>query len=110
MCLYKEKKSQNKKPALYKRKQQLVTCIQLATEHIRDQKMDTSPKKEGMFTASSQRIKSSMTGGLEAGISSQNPEKYKQCNMKWTDLMHFKWRWGFGRQRVCIRAFPLNFS
>lgn len=43
-----------------------------------------------MFTASSQRIKSSMTGGrLEAGISSQIPEKYKQRNMRWTDLVHF---------------------
>lgn len=31
---------------------------------------------KGMFTASSQRIKSSMTGGrLEAGISSQIPER-----------------------------------
>lgn len=64
-----------------------------------------------MFTASSQRIKSSMTGeGLEAGISSQNPEKYKQCNMNWTDLVHFIGRWGFGRQHVQISAFHLSFS
>lgn len=46
-----------------------------------------------MFTASSQRIKSSMTGGrLQAGISSQIPEKYKQRNMRRTDLVHFRER------------------
>lgn len=43
-----------------------------------------------MFTASSQRIKLSMTGGrLEAGISSQIPDKYKQRNMRRTDLGAF---------------------
>lgn len=43
-----------------------------------------------MFTASSQHIKLSMTGGrLEAGISSQIPDKYKQRNMRWTDLGPF---------------------
>lgn len=50
-----------------------------------------------MFTASSQRIKSNMTGErLVEGVSSQIPKKYEQCNMRWTDLVHFtetdKWR------------------
>lgn len=54
---------------------------------------------KGMFTASSQRIKSSMTGGrLQAGISSQIPEKYKQRNMRWTDVVRFRERnGGLGR-------------
>lgn len=56
-----------------------------------------------MFTASSQRIKSSMTGGrLRAGISSQVPEKYKQRNMRWTDVVRFREKWGFG-ERSAIR-------
>lgn len=39
-------KMSKQKPALDKRKQQLVTCIQLATEHVRDQKTDTNPNKK----------------------------------------------------------------
>lgn len=47
------KKSQKQKPALDKRKQQLVTCIQLATEHIRDQKTDTNPNKRNVYSIKS---------------------------------------------------------
>lgn len=47
-----------------------------------------------MFTASSQRIKLSMTGErLVAGVSSQIPKKYEQSNMRWTDFFETdKWR------------------
>jgi len=92
--LQKNKKIKSKnKTSLEKRKQPLVTCIQLATEHIRDQK-DRHKKiqvKKGMFTASSRRIKLSMTGGkLDPRSSSQSPEKHKQRNMRRTDLVHFR--------------------
>lgn len=57
------------KPALDERKQELVTCTQLATE-LKSSK-DGQIQRKGMFTASNQYIKSSLTGRrLEAGIPS----------------------------------------
>lgn len=48
-----QKNKQNvktKKRNLDKRKQQLVTCIQLAREHIRDQETDTDPNKRNVYS------------------------------------------------------------
>lgn len=44
-----------------------------------------------MFTASSQRIESSVTGEARSrGFQSKSRQKYKQRNMRWTDLVHFR--------------------
>lgn len=44
-----------------------------------------------MFTASSQRIESSMTGEARSrGFQSNSREKYKQLNMRWTDAVRFR--------------------
>lgn len=78
-CKKKEKKKEGKKeekktttmskqkPALDQRKQELVTCAQLAPERKRSK--DGQNQRKGMFTASNQYIKSSLTGRRrEAGI------------------------------------------
>lgn len=57
------------KPALDQRKQELVTCAQLAPELKRSK--DGQNQRKGMFTASNQYIKSSLTGRRrDAGIPS----------------------------------------
>lgn len=50
----KEKQNvKNKKPASDKRKQQLVTCIQLATELEEIKKTDTKPNKRNVYSIKS---------------------------------------------------------
>lgn len=53
-----------------------------------------------MFTASSQRIESSMTvwEARSRGFQSNSREKHKQLNMRWTDAVRFREK---GRRRDC---------
>lgn len=53
-----------------------------------------------MFTASSQRIESSMTvwEARSRGFQSNSREKHKQLNMRWTDVVRFREK---GRRRDC---------
>lgn len=99
------------KPALDKRKQQLVTCIQLATEHIRDQKTDTNPNKRNVYSIkSAYQIEYDRREARSRDFQSNSRKKYKQRNMRWTDSVHFRERWGFGEE-ICnlVQCFSLEF-
>lgn len=88
-------KMSKQKPALDKRKQQLVTCIQLATEHIRDQKTDTNPNKRNVYSIkSANQIEYDRREARSRDFQSNSREKYKQRNMRWTDSVHLRERDG----------------
>lgn len=76
------------KPALDERKQQLVTCIQLATEHVRDQKTDTNPNKRNVYSIkSAYQIEYDRKEAPSRDFQSNSQKNYKQHNMRWADLV-----------------------
>lgn len=85
--LWKGKQNVKKTKARFRREreQQLVTCIQLATE-LEEIKRRIQNQIKGMFTASSQRIQSSLAGEEARSwvFQSNSRKKYKQWNMRRT--------------------------
>lgn len=93
------------KPTLDERKQQLVTCIQLATEHVRDQKTVTNPNKRNVYSVkSAYQIEYDRREAPSRDFQSNSREKYKQHNMRWTDLVPFEGAIQIG-EVVCSQVF-----
>lgn len=94
-----QKNMSKQKPVLDKRKQQLVTCIQLATEHIRDQKTDTNPNKRNVYSIkSAYQIEYDRREARSRDFQSNSREIYNETWGGQTRCILERERWGFGER------------